>query len=136
MNDEVKDKLCNLCGLTLKLIGPASDFNEISGLVDCKVSGGYDSTPGNGEGALDDTMEYKFSLCEFCLDWLFCQFQIPVEVSDYWIPPTSSDFKPTQFDWIPAKDRVNNDDWRKMKKKFFAEFEKRNLARNKPKKIN
>jgi hypothetical protein len=121
--------LCNLCGLSCA--APNLSFSkeqEDLGLIECVVSGGYDSTPGNGEGALDDTIAYEFSLCEFCLDWLFVQFKIPVAVSDYPICE-SPGFSKSKFDWIPAKDRVVNDHWRKMKKVFFDEFEKRNQAR-------
>jgi len=114
---------CNLCGLSCRLTGPGSDFNELSGLIDCKVSGGYDSTPGNGAGALDDTTQYEFSLCEFCLDWLFVQFKVPVEVSDYMNPDSPKE------KWVSAKDRVCKDDWRGMKTVFFDEFKKRNQAR-------
>ncbi len=123
-----KNHLCNLCGLSCKPPNPSFSENEDLGLIDCVVSGGYDSTPGNGEGALDDTIAYEFSLCEFCLDWLFVQFKIPVTVSDYPIFETPG-FNKRKFDWISAKDRVLNDHWRKMKKEFFAEFEKRNKAR-------
>jgi hypothetical protein len=114
---------CNLCGLSCRLAGPESYFNGLSGLIDCKVLGRYDSTPGNGAGALDDTTQYEFSLCEFCLDWLFVQFKVPVEVSDYMNPDNPKE------NWVSAKDRVANDDWRKMKTVFFNEFKKRNKAR-------
>lgn len=122
----MKNHLCNLCGLSCKPSNPSFDEDETLGLIDCVVSGGYDSTPGNGEGTLDDTMQYKFSLCEFCLDWLFVQFKIPVEVYDH---PALAKFEPRKFDWVCAKDRVINDDWRKMKEPFFKEFEKRNQSR-------
>ncbi len=118
--------LCNLCGLSL-VLEPNSGFSEIHGLVNCKVSGGYDSTPGNGSGALDDTHQYKFSLCEFCLDWLFIQFKIPVEISDYMGTGSNSQ----KLEWVSAENRVSNDDWRGMKKEFFEEFKKRNRARMK-----
>jgi hypothetical protein len=124
-----KNHLCNLCGLSCKPPNPSFSENEDLGLIDCVVSGGYDSTPGNGKGALDDVTQYKFSLCEFCLDWLFVQFKIPVEVSDYPICQSAENFKYIRENWIPAKNRVENDDWRRMKKEFFAEFEKRNQAR-------
>jgi hypothetical protein len=108
-----------MSGLSCRLSG-----SDSRGLIDCKVRGKYESTPGNGMGTLDDSTEYKFSLCEFCLDWLFVQFKVPVEVSDYMNPNGPKE------KWVSAKDRVHKDNWRKMKTVFFDEFEKRNKARN------
>lgn len=116
----IPEKLCNLCALPCKL---ENDLEDASGLIDAVVAGGYASTPGNGNGALDDCTRYHFSLCEFCLDWLFTQFQLPPVVSSY----TSSEFE----DFRPAAQRVKEDDWRGTKERFFKEFEKRNAARNK-----
>lgn len=116
---EYPDRLCNFCGLTCKL----NEEDSGSGLIDAAVSGGYDSTPGNGEGALDDCTRYHFSLCEFCLDWLFTQFALAPVVSSY----VNSDFE----DFRPAAKRVAEDEWRKGKEEFFKEFEKRNAARAK-----
>jgi hypothetical protein len=117
MSDDV---LCNLCGLSCLVPGAIS---EPSGLLKARVCGGYDSTPGNGAGALDDTVAYTFSMCEFCLDWLFARFKIPVVTTDY----TNSDA--SEEPWRPAVERVRNDDWRKMKDKFFAEHVRRAAAR-------
>ena len=76
--------LCNLCRLTT-WVGPDSEMacSEANGLIDAHASGGYESTPGNGHGALDDITTYHFSLCEFCLDWLFSKFMLPVKMTDY-----------------------------------------------------
>lgn len=109
--------LCNLCSLSCE-IGEYDNY----GLLNAEVSGGYESTPGNGNGALDDTMKYTFSLCEFCLDWLFTQFKIPVRMECY-----MNSGPPEPF--VPAKDRVISDNWRKMKDEFFTEWHKRNTAR-------
>ncbi len=56
--------VCNMCG-ELCSLGPQRNKG---GLVNQTVDGNYDSTPGNGQGALDDCTSYRFSLCEFCLD--------------------------------------------------------------------
>lgn len=113
------DPLCNLCGQSCNF---HADVKQPDGLVYQKVVGGFDSTPGNGSGALDDTCEYTFSLCEFCLDWLFTQFKIPPEVrclSDY------GEMEP----WRPAAQRVAEDDWRKGKQRFYDEAARRAATR-------
>lgn len=119
-----EDKICNLCGLSCTLgdDAPRCDYN--GGLINASVSGGYFSTAGNGEGALDDGESYKFSLCEWCLDWLFSRFQKPVETASYmFVNDVPEPFK-------PAMQRVVEDTgWRHSKDKFFAEYERRNAAR-------
>lgn len=123
------EPLCNLCGLTCVLghdriqddpgCGP-------HGLIDQSVSGGYESTAGNGRGALDDMTWYRFSLCEFCLDWLFSQFKIAIKTG-YYGGGCDDDEVPA---WKPASQRVAEDDWRGMKKEFFEEHARRLSARN------
>lgn len=115
MTDDPPITSCNLCGHPCGVPG-----DRRMGLVEQTVTGGYHSTPGNGDGALDDLTSYKFSLCEFCLDWLFSRFVIPVETSSH-----MGDVEPFQ----PAEQRVRDDAWRKYKDEFFVEFEKRNAAR-------
>lgn len=114
---------CNLCGHPCGVLG--RDENDPGdrrmGLIEQTVHGGYWSTPGNGDGALDDCSSYKFSLCEFCLDWLFSRFAIPVA--------TDSSIGPEPQPFRPAEQRVREDEWRKRKAEFFAEFEKRNASR-------
>lgn len=122
MSKEIKEKLCNMCGLTCRFVKSNYD-NYLHGLIDCSVEGGYDSVPGNGWGALGDSFTHTFSLCEFCLNHLFSQFKIPVHVLERCANE--------EWDWIPAQEKVTNDDWRRMKSEFFEEFEKRNIARNK-----
>ena len=119
-----KDSLCNLCGLT-RVLFPKNGERPSSGLcgLHTHVSGGYFSTPGNGYGALDDTTTYHFSLCEFCLDWLFEQFQIPVDISCYMGGPDEAEV------WRPASQRVLEDEWRKDKKCFYNERDRRAIAR-------
>ena len=116
-------RLCNRCGLSCAL---PPDEELVSpdnyGLIDATVYGGYFSTPGNGDGALDDMSRYTFSLCEWCLDWLFQQFKVPVAVYD------NIDYQP--YPYRPAKQRVEEDEWRADKAGFYAEFERRNQARN------
>lgn len=118
-----KETICNFCGLSCDLYGSIpEEIREPCGLIDAKVSGGYESTPGNGFGALDDCTQYKFSLCEWCLDWLFQQFQIPPAVNG--IGAFSGIEK-----WKPAAQRVKEDDWRSLKEEFRIEHERRNQAR-------
>jgi hypothetical protein len=110
----------------------------MGGLLRQIVRGGYSSTAGNGDGALDDGTSYRFSLCEFCLDWLFAQFKVPVETSDYSIN-FSEDFSardtfdrdPVREPWEPAHVRVARDEWRRGKEQFCEEAERRSIARSK-----
>lgn len=124
MSHEKKDShdvLCNLCGHSCSLTAP--DRVEQGGLIRARVCGGYESTPGNGSGALDDSTAYTFSLCEFCLDWLFGQFKIPVATTDYMRNDAPDE------PWRPAAERVASDEWRSMKGKFMAESYLRTMAR-------
>lgn len=123
MRKEKEDVSCNLCGLSCGLGTPGHPAHDMGGLINARVSGGYESTPGNGCGALDDCTSYSFSMCEFCLDWLFTQFKIPVNAASY----TDSEIEV----WRPAVVRVAQDDWRKMKDRFCAEAERRSKARSK-----
>lgn len=111
------DTLCNMCGQSCTL-EPGPLGGGPCGLIDAEVRGYYNSTPGNGSGALDDGDTYKFSLCEFCLDWLFNTFVIPVEVKDgVQDLPESPPIK-----WKPAMQRVSEDKWRKQKERFYEAF--------------
>lgn len=122
MSDESNtERLCNLCGLSCWL--REGQHVELGGLIKATATGGYFSTPGNGVGALDDTVAYRFSLCEFCLDWLFGRFVVPVAVTDYMLDDT-----PVEA-WKPAAERVAADDWRKMKQEFTDEAARRAAAR-------
>ena len=118
----VEDIACNLCGLSCVL--HEGKYSEHCGLIQARVSGGFFSTPGNGGGALDDTTAYTFSLCEFCLDWLFAQFAIPVATTNYMDGNAPADA------WRPAAVRVASDDWRGMKAEFTAEAMRRAEARD------
>lgn len=121
---EQKTSLCNRCGLSCTLAD-----RDIGGIIRHTVVGGYESTPGNGDGALDDCDGYTFSLCEFCCDWLFQTFVIPVEVHEVSIV----DERPISLDgereFRPALQRVQEDDWRRTKDKFMAEYARREKAR-------
>lgn len=149
MNDS-EDKLCNLCGLTCNIGPKDSPASGPHGLIDAAVIGGYESTPGNGHGALDDMDRYRFSLCEFCLDWLFSQFKIPVAMdapmNDFLLQPGESiddalDKRgwvqimevPQPPPWKPAAQRVAEDDWRQWKKEFYEEAARRAAARSQSK---
>lgn len=113
---------CNWCGETCLLMDSGHHHvvtnSDRHGLIDAIVSGGYASTPGNGQGALDDCDTYQFSLCEFCLDHLFTQFKVPPQTGSYVGGGDESPFR-------PAAERVLNDDWRHDKDSFFAEAQRR-----------
>jgi hypothetical protein len=138
----MKDTICNLCGHSCSL-GPLAGVPkdgrsdeeirqniackqlpgwDVGGLLDYTVMGGYNSTPGNGEGALDDCTGYNFSLCEFCLDYLFTKMVIPPRVQSVHSVQPKEVFR-------PAAQRVVEDDWRKEKDEFFAEAERRAKSR-------
>lgn len=117
------EAVCNLCGLSCRITASDGEDCGNHGLIEQRVSGGYHSTAGNGYGALDDGTTYKFSLCEFCLDWVFSQCQIAPELGSY----MSSGDKPESF--VPAAVRVRDEEWRSSKKEFFAERDRRDAAR-------
>ena len=140
------DILCNLCGLSCVLGCQGSQARGTHGLIEALVVGGYESTPGNGHGALDDLVRYRFSLCEWCLDWLFAQFKIPVAVddpmNDYLLAEgeTAEDGlsrmgmvqvveRERPEPWRPAERRVAEDNWRMDKVGFFEEKKLRDKAR-------
>jgi hypothetical protein len=119
---------CNLCGLSCVLGCEGHPASGPHGLVGQAVYGGYESTPGNGHGALDDMTSYRFSLCEWCLDWLFQQFKAPVEVREYsaWDASPIGDPKP----FVPAEGRVNGNPRLSMRREFFEEKARRDAARS------
>jgi hypothetical protein len=135
VNQDIK---CNMCGESCSL-GPLygdgldGDKLDYNGLLNVKVAGGYNSTPGNGNGALDDMTRYGFSMCEFCLDWLFQQFKIPVTVDDYmnddnYLPKAETNAVQLPA-WKCAEARVNEDEWRQSKEEFHQENNRRSLLR-------
>lgn len=124
-----EDQLCNLCGYSCQLKDPDANYHDnVGGLIGTIVGGGFDSTPGNGYGAFDDMTSYRFSLCEFCLDWLFAQFKIPVDVWDI-MDPANPEV------WEPAAVRLTKRDFGSLKHKefFFQEFAKRRANSTKDK---
>jgi len=129
MENEI-ETLCNLCGLPCtagkpgRTCGPGEEDRR-AGLIDAVAVGGFESTPGNGDGALDDTVAHRFSLCEWCLDWLFAKFKIPVAVAS---DMPGDDWQPEP--WRPATERMESDEWRRMKDVFQEEYERRALARS------
>lgn len=117
---------CNLCGLPCGTVDTGDGGHDVHmGLIRQRVIGGYHSTPGNGDGALDDLDRYEFSLCEFCLDWLFQRMKISPVVCEVFVDGSAG----APVTYRPAEQRVREDDWRRQKERFFAEFEKRNAAR-------
>ncbi len=110
---ETPAQLCNFCGESC-ILGEDQECG-----LNGHASGGYWSTPGNGDGALDDMTRYSFRVCEFCLDWLFEAFLIPVKQTDYGME------EPLPEPWRPAAQRVAEDDWRKGKAEFLAERDRR-----------
>lgn len=139
-----KEILCNMCGKScaMDLMNDGS-YKENEGLLLAKVTGGYPSTPGNGDGALDDMDQYEFSLCEFCLDFLFSNFAIPPRVCEIGLKPPphvctgSKDdiIERNEEPFVPAEQRVMKDDWRRFKKEFFNRKLERDQARNIEKKL-
>lgn len=117
--------VCNRCGLSCAL-GPRGDAG---GILRRTVTGGFESTPGNGSGALDDLQGYTFSLCEFCCDWLFQTFVIPVEENEVSITGERLISMDGEYRWRPAAQRVEEDEWRRMKDEFRAEHSRREKAR-------
>lgn len=115
MTNNTLCKFCNMCGKECE-----DDFNDILGLH-ILVTGGYNSTPGVGNGALDDCTEYKCTICEFCLDHIFQSFQIPVSVKDY----IHSEY----IDFVPALERVLNSNG-SNKAKFISDYYNRSRGRN------
>lgn len=113
--------VCNLCGLSCFV--EKGKYDYIGGLLETVVAGGFGSTPGNGGGALDDTMAYRFSLCEWCCDWLFQKMVKPPYVYDYMHAGESETFR-------PAHERVAQDEWRRYKSEFWHEHARREAARN------
>lgn len=115
--------LCNLCGHSCYLPG---DCNGNSGLIEQKVMGGYDSTPGNGCGALGDMTQYTFSLCEFCLDFLFTNFVIPPKQRYVF-----NDEDSVEEQFVGAEQMmIKNLTYKRFKEHFYNEANKRTSARN------
>ena len=124
-------------------------YKAVGGIIDAEIIGGYDSTPGNGYGALDDMCGYRFSMCEWCLDWLFQQFNTPPTTFD---PMNRFVLKagetvdeglnrmgvvrvmgrvPEPEPFKPAVQRVNEDEYRTDRTTFFTELARRDAARKK-----
>ena len=127
MDPPPTDVLCNLCGLPCTVGLPGDDLHQdhTAGLLNAVAVGGYESTPGNGHGALDDMTAYHFSLCEWCLDWLFAQCRIPPLTTD------ERDGTPYPEPFRPAAQRVAEDTWRTMKAAFTAQYERHATYRGK-----
>lgn len=120
-----KEMFCNMCGKTCAMCLDGDEYFENEGLILAKVSGGYPSTPGNGDGALDDMTQYEFSICEFCLDFMFSNFVIPPKVSENITK---------QMTFVPAEKRVAQDEWREDKDNFYKRKSERDFARKLTKK--
>lgn len=71
---EITDTLCNKCGETCMI------DNDLYGLHDVHMSGGYSSTH------IDDGSVYKFDLCEKCTKAFIDTFKIPALVANSWFP--------------------------------------------------
>lgn len=77
--DIIEDIICNKCGKTCNKNFEDSKLNpDPYGLIEVTVSGGFLSKP------LHDGNSYTFSLCEQCLQELFDNFKIPVEIT-HWL---------------------------------------------------
>ncbi len=122
-------KKCNLCGLPCDEDAGGNKMGDL-GLIDARVRGEY------GSDALVDFMEYRFSLCEWCLDWLFDQFKVPMVVTD-WDEPYKAVRKdgtpnPPPEPWVPAIKRFSTEPRYDKERvaKIFAEYERRLAARS------
>lgn len=115
MSEAEHEPVCNMCGLSCTTQHSRDNGMPPLGLIGCEARGGYDSTPGNGCGALDDMTTYAFSLCEFCLDRLFSRFKRPPRVLCH-IDEEAEAFR-------PAERRVWEDG-------FFEEQARRDAARD------
>lgn len=75
----IEDIICNNCGNSCRAWRSKDDveIHDAYGLIETKVSGGYDSTE------LCDMTSYSFSLCEPCLKQMFDAFKIPPTVFDH-----------------------------------------------------
>lgn len=113
-----EEAFCNLCGQTCAMfLCSDNDGNliyENEGLISASVSGGYPSTPGNGEGTLDDMTLYTFSLCEYCLEFLFSHMIIPPQLGD------AFNNGPIDKVYLPALERIKKDSWRRKDPKWEA----------------
>lgn len=108
-----KISVCNMCGeSTILALEPVVD---IGGLDNCEVIGGYFSS------ALEDCSKYKFSICEFCLDYLFERFKIPPKI----FCTIDGDYRK----FTTAKERFQTSNQKKLATEFFEEYEKRNKVR-------
>jgi hypothetical protein len=123
---EEEEKDCNVCGLTCWLGTDGNPSNANYGLINASVMGGYESTPGNGEGALDDMTKYTFNVCEFCCDWLFTHMKIAPHVAYQ-----MGDATEEEEAWRSAEERIKTEpQWRKNSELFFIEKTKRDRARS------
>lgn len=126
--------ICTVCSESCAL-HLYDDHYENEGLTDVSIMGGYPSTPGNGLGALDDATRYTFSICEFCLDFLFENARVPpttchpgrdaIEFGDRRLPAVPDEV----FPFACASERVARDDWRTRKAEFYAERDRRAALR-------
>lgn len=122
---DTKIYLCNICGESCTIGSESDNPRTVNGLIEATVTGAYMSTPGNGttQGALDDRVRYKFSICEFCLDWLFHSvFKIPVQVIDL-------DGDDGEFNQLSALQRVLKSHHRNYKEEFIVEYKRHNQLR-------
>lgn len=71
-------KICNMCGFDMSdgIYKDESNHDPNFGLRDAEVYGRYDSP------VLFDRTKCVFSLCEYCLVWLFESFAVPQTVID------------------------------------------------------
>lgn len=113
--EDEQDVACNLCGLSCRL----GSGSELGGLIEARVDGGYHSPPGHG-GALNDGTQHRFSLCEFCLDWLFARFTVPVGFVDIHDVEAAT--------WRPAASRLWDQGGGDVEA-FLAEKARRDTAR-------
>lgn len=74
--EEIENVFCNKCGESCK---SKFDDQNFYGMIEQTVEGGY------GSEVLEDLTTYTFSLCEKCLNELFKEFKISVEMGNYYV---------------------------------------------------
>ena len=115
--------VCNACGGCLCPDGSAN-HDIPHGLVDAKVSGGYDSP------ALSDCTNYKFSVCETCLRKIFDGFAIKPEISEYMLGVLGGDDvdRGEKYDEEAAARKKSDEENAASKAEFFKLYEQGRCA--------
>lgn len=115
--------VCNACGGCL-CPSDSANHDVPFGLVDAKVSGGYNSP------ALSDCTNYKFSICESCLRKIFDGFVVKPEISEYHLGVLGGDDVATdeRYEEEAAARKKSDEENAASKAEFFKLYEERRCA--------